>query len=196
MKDNNIKIILPNLPKNHLHNLTKERYLYMSKKQYILWIKSSILKEKKQKACDFYKTTNHTTNKCTTSRNIGLIIDGNFLAEFIQDTCPFKVIESDLYVNTFCISFAFTKVQHLKYHQLLSKTIPCINQIPNIDNLLVKVTWYAKYGLPISWFANAIFQFPLIISYIHNKKNSKTIKLFSTLSIECVGEFFFLKKNR
>ena len=32
MKDNNI-INLTELPKNHLQNLTKERYLYMSKKQ-------------------------------------------------------------------------------------------------------------------------------------------------------------------
>ena len=35
MKDNNI-INLTELPKNHLQNLTKERYLYMSKKQDIL----------------------------------------------------------------------------------------------------------------------------------------------------------------
>ena len=35
MKDNNI-INLTELPKNHLQNLTKERYLHMNKKQDIL----------------------------------------------------------------------------------------------------------------------------------------------------------------
>ena len=62
-----------------------------------------------------------------------------------------------------------------------------MNQRPDIDNLLVKVTCFAKYFIPIVRFANEIFQLPLIISYIHNKKKSKTTKLFTTLSIEYVG---------
>ena len=55
----------------------------------------------------------------------------------------------------------------------------------DVDNLHVKVTCYTKYGLPITGFANAIFQLPLIVSYIHNKKNSN-------LSNECVEEIFIL----
>ena len=156
-------------------------------------MKSPILKEKK--SCGFCNTTNHIANKCPTSRNIEQIIDGDLLAEFLQDTCPFIVIESDLYANVFCESLDLTKVQQLKYHQLLSNIIPYINQRQNIDNLLVKVTCYAKYGLPITGFANVIFQFPLIISYIHNKKKSKTKKLFSTLNIKCVGEKNLIKEK-
>ena len=152
----------------------------MSKKQDILWIKSSILKKKSYGNCN---TINHTTNKYHTSRNIGKIIDGDLLAEFLEDTCPFKVVESDICANVFCESLDFTKVQYLKCHQLLSKTIPGINQRPDIHNLLVNVSCYAKYGLPIARFANVIFQLQLILSYIHNKKKSKTTKLFSTLSI-------------
>ena len=72
---------------------------------------------------------------------------------------------------------------------------PCINQRPDIDNLLVKVTCYAKYGLSIAGFTNVIIQLPLIISYIHNIKKSKTIQLFSTLSIECVWEFLSYKRK-
>ena len=128
----------------------------MSKKQDILWIKSSIFK-KKQKSCGNCNTINHTTNKYHTSRNIEKIIDGDLLAEFLQDTCPFIVIESDIYANVFCESLDLTKVQQLKYHQLLSNIIPYINQRQNIDNLLVKVTCCAKYGLAISWFANVMF---------------------------------------
>ena len=47
-----------------------------------------------------------------------------------------------------------------------------MNKMSDVDNLHVKVTCYAKYGLPITGFVNAIFQLPLIVSYIHNKKNS------------------------
>ena len=67
------------------------------------------------------------------------------------------------------------------------KKIPFMNQRPDIDNLLVKVTCFAKYCIPIVRFANDIFQLPLSISYIHNKKKSKTTKLFTTLSIEYAG---------
>ena len=72
----------------------------MSKKQDILSIKSSILKEKKQKSCGFYNTINHTANKYPT--NIGQIIDDDLLAEFLQETCPFKVLETYLCANVFC----------------------------------------------------------------------------------------------
>ena len=116
------------------------------------------IKIKKQKSCGFCNTTNHTANKCPTSHNIGQIIDGDLLADFLQDTFPYKVIELDLCANVFCESMNVNKVQHLKCHQLLSKTLPCINQRPDIDNLLVKVTCYAKYDLPIPGFANVIFQ--------------------------------------
>ena len=59
----------------------------------------------------------------------------------------------------------------------------------------MKVTCYAKDGLSIAGFANIIFQLPLIINYIHNEKESKTTKLFSTLNIECVGECFSYKRK-
>ena len=66
-----------------------------------------------------------------------------------------------------------------------------MNQRPDIDNLLVNVTCFAKYGIPIVGFANVVFRLPLILSYIHNKKKSKVTKLFTTLSIECAGDNVF-----
>ena len=72
-----------------------------------------------------------------------------------------------------------------------------MNQRSDIDNLLVKVTCFTKDGIPIVGFANIIFQLPLIIiSYIHNKKKSKTTKLFTTLIIECARENFFSYKRK
>ena len=44
-----------------------------------------------------------------------------------------------------------------------------MNKRPDVDNVLVKLTCQAKYGLPITGFMNAIFQLPLVVSYIHNK---------------------------
>ena len=73
------------------------------------------------------------------------------------------------------------------------KTIPCMNQRPDIDNLLVNVNCFMKYGIPIVGFTNVTFQLPLIISYIHNKNKYKITKLCTASSIECAGEFFSYK---
>ena len=35
---------------------------------------------------------NHTTFRCATKSNIGIISDGDDLVELLQDTCPFKII--------------------------------------------------------------------------------------------------------
>ena len=64
----------------------------------------------KKKSYGNCNTINHTTNKYHTSRNIGKIIDGDLSAEFLEDTCPFKVVESDICANVFCESLDFTKV--------------------------------------------------------------------------------------
>ena len=74
--------------------------------------------------------------------------------------------------NMYTDSLDFSKVQHLKCHQLLSKTSPCVNQRPYIDNLLVMVTYFKKYGIPIIGFTNVIFSLPLITSYNHAKKKN------------------------
>lgn len=60
--------------------------------------------------------------------NISQIIDGGILVELLQEICSFKVIESDQCANIFCDSLDFRRIQHLKYHQLLSKTIPYTNK--------------------------------------------------------------------
>ena len=91
----------------------------------------------------------------------------------LQDTCPFKVVESHQCSNIYTDSLDFPKVQHLKCHQVLSKTTPCVNQRLDIDNLFVMVTWFDKYGIPIIGFIKVIFSLPLINSYIHAKKKIK-----------------------
>ena len=77
MKDNNI-INLTEPPKTLSIDSNKRKLsTYEQKTRYpvnkIINIKRKILK-----SCDFCNTTNHTANKCPTSRNIGQIIDGDF----------------------------------------------------------------------------------------------------------------------
>ena len=73
----------------------------------------------KIKSCGFCNTANHTTNTYPIRSNFRQIIDGDLLVDFLQDTCQFKVIESDLGANVFCEALDFISVQHLKCHQLL-----------------------------------------------------------------------------
>ena len=82
------------------------------------------------------------------------------------------MVGSHQYSNVYTDSLDSSKVQHLKCHQLLFKTTDCVNQRPDIDNLLVMVTCFEKYGIPIIGFTKVIFSLPLITSYIHtnNKK--------------------------
>ena len=81
--------------------------------------------------------------------NIGQVLVGDVLVDLLQDTCPFKVIEYYQCSNMFTDSLDFSKVQHLKWRQLLPTTSPCVNQRPDIDNLLIMVTCFEKYGIPI-----------------------------------------------
>ena len=73
------------------------------------------------------------------------------------------------------------------------QTNPYMNQRPDITNLLVMVTCFEKYAIPIIGFTNVIFNLPLITSYIHAQK--KTI-LFSSFSNESLGEDFFCYKRK
>ena len=61
---------------------------------------------------------------------------------------------------------------------------------------MVKVTCYNKHGTPIVGLVNVIFELPLVVSYIHNKKNSKTIKMSRILNRECFGSQFCLYKRK
>ena len=147
-----------NLQKDHQKSLTKEKKsIYEINTRHTV-NKMNNLPLKKQKSCGFCNTANHTITSCPTKCGIGTIIDGDLLVEYLQNTCAFKVIESELCANVFCEPLNCNKVQHLKCHQLLSKTIPCINQRPDNDNLLVKVTCYGKHWVPIVGLIQVMFQ--------------------------------------
>ena len=131
------------------------------------------VKRKKLNYVFFFNNIHHTTTTCPAKFSIVQIIDGDVLVDVLQYTCPFKVIGSHRCSNVYTDSLDFSKVQHLKYYQLLSKTTPCVNQRPDIDNLLVMVICSEKYGIQIIGFTKFTFSLPLITSYIHAKKKIK-----------------------
>ena len=98
----------------------------------------------KKKSCGFCNNTNHTANTCPKKNNIGQVLVGDVLVDLLQDACPFKVIEYYQCSNMFTDSLDFSKVQHLKWRQLLPTTSPCVNQRPDIDNLLLIITCFEK----------------------------------------------------
>ena len=83
------------------------------------------------------------------------------------------------------------KIKHLRCQQLLCSTKPCPNKRPEIDNLIVKVTFYDNVENPIIGFCNVMVELKLIISFIDNKKYNQTNIFFSKLHEECCGESFY-----
>ena len=57
--------------------------------------------------------TNHTANTCPTRTNIGWIIDGDDLVELLQDSRPFKVIESDQCANVFFVNLLISQESNI-----------------------------------------------------------------------------------
>ena len=55
--------------------------------------------------------TNYTANTCITRSNIGMIIDGDDLVELLQDTRPFKMIETEQRGDIFYDYFNSLKIQ-------------------------------------------------------------------------------------
>ena len=49
--------------------------------------------------------SNYTTSTCTTKINIEIIIDWDDLVKLLQETSPFKLIESRQCGNIFCVKF-------------------------------------------------------------------------------------------
>ena len=61
---------------------------------------------------------------------------------------------------------------------------------------MVKVTSYNKHGILIFGLVNVIFELPSVVSYMHNKKNSKTTKMVTILNREWVSSQFHLYKRK
>ena len=83
------------------------------------------------------------------------------------------------------------KNQTFTLSKLLCSTKPCPNKRPEIDKLIVKITFYDNVGNSIIGFCNIMVELNLIISFINNKKYNQTHLFFSKLHEECCGESFY-----
>ena len=77
------------------------------------------------------------------------------------------------------------------YTKLCPNKRRCPNKRPDIDSLIIKVTFYDNVGNPIIGFCNIMVELKLIISFIDNKKYNQTDLFFSKLREECCGESFY-----
>ena len=50
--------------------------------------------------------------------NIGKVISGNTLIDDLSNTCPFKFIETDQYINIVQDEMECIRIQHIGYQQV------------------------------------------------------------------------------
>ena len=72
--------------------------------------------------------------------------------------------------NKLNVQSTITRNIRLFIETILCSTKVCPNKRPEIDNLIVKVTFYDNVGNPIIGFCNVMVELKLIISFIDNKK--------------------------
>ena len=151
-------------------------------KKYVLELK---------KNCGFCSVIGYITTGGPTKMNIGRLIKGDDLIILLKDKCSIRPIKNDEIGNIYRSIINWPKLKHLRCQQLLCSTNPCPNKRPDIDNLIVKVTFYDNIGNAIISFCNIMVELKLIISYIYNKKDNQTNHFFSKIHEECCGESFY-----
>ena len=90
----------------------------------------------------------------------------------------FSTNKNDEVSNIYRSIIDWPKIKHLRCQQLLCSTRPCPNKRPDINNLIVKVTYYDNVGNPIIGFYNIMVKLKLIISFIDNKIYNQTNLFF------------------
>ena len=71
----------------------------------------------------------------------------------------------------------------------------CPNKRPDIDSLIVKVTFYDNVGNPIIGFCNVMVELKLIISFIDNKNIIKRIFFSQNCTKSVVANHFIRMKG-
>ena len=103
----------------------------------------------------------------------------------LKDKGSFRPIKNDEVGSIYRSIIDWPKLKHLRCQQLLCSTKPCPNKRPNIDNLIVKVTFSDNVGNAIIGFYNITVELKLIISCIDNNKYNQTNHFFTKLHREC-----------
>ena len=109
LKNENITNL--NEPSKITHKESKKRKMCTYEKQTRSPINNFDINKLLKKSCGFSNMTNYTANTCITRSNIGMIIDGDDLVELLQDTRPFKMIETEQRGDIFYDYFNSLKIQ-------------------------------------------------------------------------------------
>ena len=114
----------------------------------------------------------------------------------LKDECSFRPIKNNEVSNIYRSVVDWPKIKHLRYQQLLCSSKPCPNKRPEIDNLIVKVTFYGNVGNAIIGFCNVMVELKLIISFIDNKNIIKRIFFSQNCTKSVVANHFIRMKGK
>ena len=155
------------------------------------------LQNKRIRASGFCSVIGHTISSCTIKINIGKVVNGGILIEHLQNVHAFKVIDIEQSNNVFSDVIEGSRIQHIRYEQLLYSIILCSDNKSEEENINFKVKYYNKNGIAILGVINIMIEFKLIVSIIHRNKTCKYSTFVLTIKEECiVGSFFSYKRNK
>ena len=105
---------------------------------------------------------------------------------------PINIIESDQSYNIYRTNIdGKTKVNHIRYQQLVCSTIPRLNIRLDGDKLIVKISCYDKYGLAFNGYSNFFMELKCVIRFINRTKYYTTSLFFTTLQENCVSKDYY-----
>ena len=84
-----------------------------------------MLSQKKIASCGFCSISSQRTIGCSLKKGIGTEITGDGLIEYLQKSCPFKVIDSEQASDVYREYITnITKIKHTRCQNLLWSTTP------------------------------------------------------------------------
>ena len=114
----------------------------------------------------------------------------------LKDKYAFKPIENDQVSNIFRSVIYWPKIKYLRCQWLLYSTNLYHNKRPDIDNLIVKVTFYDKIGNAIIRYCNVMVELKFIVNFIDNRKYNKGILFHDIAWKNVLFSLFILTKER
>ena len=128
--------------------------------------------------------------------NIGQLIKGDDLIVLLKDKCSFRPIKNDEVGNIYRSIVNWPKLKHLRCQQLLCSTKLCPNERPDIDNLIVKVTFHDNVGNAIIGFCNIMVELKLITFLLWSEMNLSIIQIMKFPIGKFCGNLIFIPIKR
>ena len=120
-------------------------------------------------------------------KGIDTEITGDSLIEYLQNNCPFKIIDSKQASNVYRKYITnIKKTKHIRCQNHLCSTIPKPNIRPDIDKLIVKISGYDINCLVVNGYSNELIA--KNCCEIYKIKKGYSYIIFFTILKEMVSE--------